>query len=60
MSDLLPYEIIGEDEVIAVDENPGDVTAEEDHNNAHEDEGQVNLTLDRVSCPPMGIPTVYR
>ena len=53
---LLPYEIISKDEVITVDENPGNVAAEEDHDNAHEDEGQVDLALDRVPCSHVGIP----
>ena len=53
---LLPYEIISKDEVITVDENPGNVAAEEDHDNAHEDEGQVDLTLDRVPGSHVGIP----
>ena len=45
---FLPNEIIGENQVIAVDQNPWNVTAEEDHDNTHEDEGQVDLTLHRV------------
>ena len=53
---LLPYEIISKDEVITVDENPGNVAAEEDHDNAHEDEGQIDLALDRVPCSHVRIP----
>ena len=53
---LLPYEVIGDNEVITVDENPWDVAAKEDHDNTHEDERQVDLTFDRIPWSYMGIP----
>ena len=52
----LPNEIIGDNEVIAVEENSGNVTAEEDHDNTHEDKCQVDLTFYRVPCSVMGKP----
>ena len=52
-SQMLPDEVIGHNEIIAVDEDSWNVTEKEEHNNAHEDEGQVYLTFHRVSCSVM-------
>ena len=52
---LLPYQILCEDEVITVDQNPRDVAEEEYHDNAHENEGKVDLAFDRIPCSNMGI-----
>ena len=56
-SQMLPYEVIDHKEIIAVDEDSWNVTEKEDHNNAHEDKGQVDLTFQRASCSVMGKPS---
>ena len=56
-SQMLPYEVIDHKEIIAVDKDSWNVTEEEDHNNAHEDKGKVDLTFQRASCSIMGKPT---
>ena len=53
---FIPYKIFCEDKVVTVNEHPGDVAEEEHHDNAHEDEGQVDFALNRISGPNMGKP----
>ena len=51
-----PYEVISDNEVVAVDEDSRDVAQEEDHDNAHQNECEVDLTFYRVSSSFMCKP----
>ena len=48
LSDILPDKVIRYVEVIEVGEDPGDIAEEKDHDDAHEDEGQVDFTFYRT------------
>ena len=45
----LPYKIIINQEVIAVEEDSGDITEKKDDDNEHEDDSKVDLLLDCCS-----------
>ena len=45
----LPNENINNNEVISIDEDPGNVADEEDHDDAHKNEGKVDFSLYGVS-----------
>ena len=45
----LPYKIIINQEVIAVEEDSGDITEKKDNDNEHEDDSKVDLLLDCCS-----------
>ena len=53
---FLPYQILREDEVITVDQNPWDVAEKENHDNTHENKGKVDLAFYRIPRSNMGIP----
>ena len=52
----LPDEKISEIELIAVEEDSGDVAQDEDTDNTNQDEGKINLSPDRALRPQMRKP----
>ena len=52
---LLLNHILHVDEVIEVEKYPGDVTEDEDNDDADEDEGKVDLTSHFVDGPLVGV-----
>ena len=46
------------DEIITIEEDPGNVTKDEDKDDADEDQSEVDLTPDFVLCSLMGIPEI--
>ena len=52
----LPDEKISEIELIAVEEDPGDVAQDEDTDNTNQDEGKINLSTDRALRSQMRKP----
>ena len=52
----LPYKIIINQEVIAVEEDSGDITEKKDDDNEHEDDSKVDLLLDCCSWPQVCEP----
>ena len=59
MEYILNY-IVHSDEVITVEEDPGNVTEDKDKDDADEDESKVDLTLDFVLGSLMGIPEIVQ
>ena len=55
-----PYYILAAEELVAVDEDSGDIAEEEDDNNTDEDWGKVQLLLGRASRPFSRKPENYR
>ena len=53
---VVPDKVIIDQEVIAVDEDPGDVTEEEDYHNEHENDCQIYLPFCRSPRPQMCKP----
>ena len=51
-----PDDLLTGEELIAVDEDAGDVAEEKDENDADEDRSQVDLLLHRGSCPRVRQP----
>ena len=49
ISEFSPVTVAIDDEIIAVENDPGNVTAEKDDDNEHEDHGEVDLFLDARS-----------
>ena len=49
-----PDDLLAGEELVAVDEDAGDVAEEEDEDDADENRSQVHLLLHRGSCPRMG------
>ena len=59
MEYILNY-VFHSDEVITVEENPGNVTEDEDKDNANEDKSKVDLTPDFVLGSLMGISEIIQ
>ena len=53
---LIPDEKISEIKLIAVEEDPGDITQDEDTDNTDQDEGKIYLSPDRALGPQMRKP----
>ena len=51
-----PEHLLHHEELGTVEDDPGDVTEEEDHDNADEDGGQVSLTTSTLVCFHVGEP----
>ena len=51
-----PDDLLAGEELVAVDEDAGDVAEQKDKDNADEDRSQVDLLLHRGSCPRVGQP----
>ena len=49
ISEFSPVTVAIDDEIIAVENDPGNVTTEKDDHNEHEDHGEVDLFLDARS-----------
>ena len=49
-----PDDLLAREELVAVDEDAGDVAEEEDEDDADKNRSQVHLLLHRGSCPRMG------
>ena len=57
---LLLNHILHVDEVIEVEKYPGDVTEDEDNDDADEDEGKVDLTSHSVGGSLVGVSEIVR
>ena len=57
---VLPEEISSHVELIAVEENPGDITETKHEDNADKNEGKVDFTPNWAICTQMGEPYIKK